>query len=188
MIDAELRTRSGGYFGQCARPQPAVRVEPPDPWVTPEPGFLAAGEAPGGAHGLVAGLIPGQLAVEITEHLLVAERAARGLAVPQAAGGQLPDLRLAAGRPHAVDPGLDPAVEFRAVYLEAELDRGAATVVAGHRRAERAPGQLDDLKRADDPAAVAGQDHGGRGRVGGPEALIQRGRAVGRQLGFLPLP
>src|SRR5487761_537416 len=158
IVDAESRSRSDAYFGQCAVPQPVADAEPPHAGVSPEPGFLAAGEAPGGAHGLVAGRIEGQRAVEAAEHLLVAEGAARGLAVAQAAGGQPAHLRLEAGRPHAVAAGLDPPVEFRAVHLDAELDRGPATVVARHRRAERAPGQLDDLKRTDDAAAVARQD------------------------------
>src|SRR3984893_9377811 len=187
IVDAESRSRSDGYFCQGALPQPVADAEPPHAGVSPEPGFLAAGEAPGGADGLVAGRIEGQRAVEAAEHLLVAEGAARGLAVAQAAGGQPAHLRLEAGRPHAVDAGLDPPVEFRAVHLDAYLDRGAAALVAGHRRAERATGQLDDLKRAGGAPAGGGEGGGGRGGVGAPEPLVKRRRAARAELGLQPL-
>src|SRR3984957_4198482 len=157
--------------------QALAGLQPGDPGVAPEPGFLAAGEAAGGAHGLVASLVAGQLPVEVPEHLLVAEGAARGLAVAEAARAQLSHLGREARRPHAVHAGLDPAVKLLARQLDAELDRGAASVVTGHRRAERTTGQLDDLKGAHDPAAVAGQDGGRRGGVRRGQARVERGRA-----------
>ena len=57
---------------------------------------------------------------------------------------------------------------------EPDLDGGAARVVAGQGGAERAAGQLDHLKRADDPAAVARQDRGRRGGVGRLQPLVKR--------------
>ena len=110
-------------------------------------------------------LVQRPLPVEVAQHLLVAERAARRLAVAQSARDQLAHLGLEAGRHMRVDPGLDAAVEFLARQREADLDGGVAAVVAGEGRAERAAGQLDDLQGAHDPAAVAGQDRGGGGRV-----------------------
>src|SRR6202008_3699036 len=91
-VDAELRTRSDDYFRQGAGPQIFAHAQPQDTRVSPEPRFLAAREAPCGADGLVAGLVQGQLAVEVAEHLLVAERAARGLGVAEAVRGQTPHL------------------------------------------------------------------------------------------------
>src|SRR5579863_8926692 len=176
----DLRTQRGKLLrveieGTC-RHALAGR-QPADPRVAPEPGFLAARELTGGAHGLVARLIAGQRAVEEAEQLLVAEGAAGGLAVAQAARGQPPHLGLQAGRPHAVDAGLDPLVELSARQLDADLDRGAARVVAGHCRAERTPGQLDDLEGAHDPATVTWQDSGRGDRVGGGKPRVERGRA-----------
>src|ERR1700761_1503121 len=173
VVDAESRTRSDVYFRQGAGPQVLARAQPQDARVSPEPRFLGAREAPRGAGGLVASLVQGQLAVEVAEHLLVTERAARGLAVAQAAGDQAPHLRLEAGCPHAVDAGLDPAVEFLAVHLDAELNRGAAAVVARHRGAERPARQFDDLEGADDPAAVARQDRVVRDGVLALQARIE---------------
>ena len=123
----------------------------------------------------------------MTEHLLVAKGAARGLAVAQAVRRQVAHLRLEASRPHAVDAGLDAAVKFRAVHLDTQLDRGAASVVAGHRGAEGAAGQFDDLKGADDAAAVAWQDVFCRHRVPGPQELMERAGALLGEFGLQTL-
>jgi hypothetical protein len=42
-------------------------VEPADPGVTAEPGFLAAGEPPGGLHRLQPGFVQGPLPVQVAE-------------------------------------------------------------------------------------------------------------------------
>ena len=52
------------------------------------PGVLPAGEPPGAGHGLLEGLVLGELAVEERQHLLVAEGAVRGAALAQAVRGQ----------------------------------------------------------------------------------------------------
>src|SRR6202012_5868831 len=61
-------------------------VEPANPGVTAEPGFLAAGEPPGGLHRLEPGFVEGPLPVQIAEQLLVAQGPAGGPAVTQALG------------------------------------------------------------------------------------------------------
>jgi hypothetical protein len=161
-----------------------ARLEPADAGVAAEPGLLAAGEAAGGLDRLVAGLVRGQLAVQVAEHLLVAQGAAGGPAVPQPAADEVLHLGLEARLPHAVDPGGDPLVEFGAGQGEADLDGGADLLEGGHAGGERAAGQLDHLQGPDDPAAVAGQDGGGRGRVEPGQPGVQLGRA---QLGELGL-
>jgi hypothetical protein len=120
----------------------------------------------------------------VAEHLLVAEGPAGGLAVPQALVDQVLDLGLEAGLPHGLDAGGDALVEFGAGQGEAELDRGADLFVGGHGGGERAAGDLDHLEGAHDPAAVAGQDGGGRGGVEPGQPGVQCGRA---QLGELGL-
>jgi len=152
-----------------------------DACVPAEPGFLASREPPGGPDGFLARFVKGELAVQVAEHLLVAQCAAGGLAVPQAVPGELPHLGLEACLPHRLDAGGDPLVEFRAGQGEAELDRWADLVVGGHGRGERAAGQLDHLEGAHDAAAVAGQDGYGRGRVKrGQPGVQHRGAHLGQ--------
>src|ERR1700722_2344411 len=114
----ESRPRSDGYLGECASRQLVADRQPADSRVAPEPGFLAAGEPPGGADGLRAGLLTGQLAVKPAQQLLVAEGAAGRLAVTQAKPGQPPHLVFETRRPHAVHASLDAAVELRAGHLD----------------------------------------------------------------------
>src|ERR1700678_3545324 len=172
-----LKKRQGA--GRQVRPG----GEPGDARVSPEPGFLAAGEAAGRPAGLLAGLLRGPLAVKRAKHLLIAEGARGGPALAQADGGQGARLRLEPGRPHPVDPRLDPQVEFGPVDAEPDLDGGAAGVVAGQGGAERTAGQLHHLERADDPAAVRWQDRGRRDRVDGLQALVEAERSVCCELG-----
>jgi hypothetical protein len=120
----------------------------------------------------------------VAEHLLVAQGAAGGLAVPQPGAGQVAHLGLEAGLPHAVDARGDPLVELGTGQGQAELDRGADLLVGGHGRGERAAGQLDHLQGAHDPAAVAGQDGGGRGGVKPVQPGVQHGGAQRGQLGL----
>ena len=162
----------------------AAGVEPGDARVAAEPGFLAAGEALGGLDRFFAGFVEGELAVQVAEHLLVAEGAAGGPAVAQASADQVPDLGLEAGPPHAVDPGGDALVEVRAGQGEADLDGRAGLLEGGHGGGEGLAGDLDDLERTHDAAAVGGQDRGGRGRVEGGQAGVQRGGAQAGKLVF----
>ena len=118
------------------------------------------------------------------QHLLVAQGAAGGLAVSQSLLDEVRHLGLEARLPHAVDPGGDPLVECGAGQGEADLDGGADLLVGGHAGGERAAGQLDHLEGPDNPAAVAGQDGRGRGRVEPGQPGVQLGRA---QLGELGL-
>jgi hypothetical protein len=159
-------------------------VEPVDAGVAAEPGLLAASKPPGSFDRFLACLLQGELAVQVAEHLLVAEGAAGGFAVPQALLDQVLDLGFEARLPHGLDAGGDPLVEFRAGQGEAELDGGADLLVGGHGGGERAAGQFDHLEGPHDPAAVAGQDGGGRGGVERGQPGVQRG---GAQLGELGL-
>ena len=168
--------RGAGFLCAC--------VEPGDAGVAAEPGLLAAGEPPGGLDRLQAGFIQGPLAVQVAEQLLVAERAAGGPALAQALGGQAAHFGFQARLPHPVDPGGDPAVKFGAGQREADLDRRAVLLVGRHGRGERAPGDLDHLQGADDPASVARQDRAGRGRVEGGQPGVQGGRAEPGELVF----
>jgi hypothetical protein len=125
----------------------------------------------------------------VTEHLLVAQGAAGGLAVPQSLLEEVRHLGLEARLPHAVDPGGDPLVEFGAGQGEADLDSllirtDLLVGIGGHAGGERAAGQLDHLEGPDDPPAVAGQDGRGRGRVEPGQPGVQLGRA---QIGELAL-
>jgi hypothetical protein len=160
-------------------------VEPADARVAAEPGLLAAGEALGGLYRLLARLVQGQLAVQVAEHLLVAEGAAGGSAFAQARAGQGAHPGLEAEPPHTVDPGGDALVEAGAGQGEADLDGRMGrirTLEGGHGGGERAAGDLDDLEGPHDAAPVGGQDRGGRGRVEGGQAGVQRGRADAREL------
>ena len=81
----------------------------------------------------------------------------------------------------------DPLVQFGAGQREAELGGFGARadlLVGGHAGGERAAGQLDHLQGPDDPAAVAGQDGGGRGRVEPGQPGVQPGRAQIGELGL----
>jgi len=88
----------------------------------------------------------------VTEHLLVAQGAAGGLAVSQSLLDEVLHLGLEARLPHAVDPGGDPLVEFGAGQGEADLDGGADLLVGGHAGGEGAAGQLDHLEGPHDAA------------------------------------
>src|SRR5579871_6513437 len=80
--------------------------QPGDARVAAEPRLLPAGETARGAHRFLPRLVQRALPVEVAQHLLVAERAARRLAVAQSlAIAQFAYLGLEAGRPHAVHPG-----------------------------------------------------------------------------------
>ena len=154
-----------------------VSVEPADAGIAAEPGFLAAGEPPGRLDRLQAGFLQGPLPVQVAEQLLVAERAARGLAVAQALGGQAAHLGFQARLPHPVDAGGDPPVEFGPRQGEADLDGRPVLEEGRHGRGERAPRDLDHLQGAHDPPPVAGQDRGRRDRVEPRQPGVQRGRA-----------
>jgi hypothetical protein len=88
-------------------------IEPVDTRVAAEPGFLAASETPGGLDRLCVGRRQGVLAVQVAEHLLVAERAAGGSALAQALADQAVHFGGQARLPHPVDPGGDPQVQVR---------------------------------------------------------------------------
>jgi hypothetical protein len=113
----------------------------------------------------------------VPEHLLVAEGAAGGLAVPQPGVDEVLHLGYEACLPHGLDARGDALVELRAGQGEAELDGGADLFVGRHDGGERAAGELDHLEGAHDPAAVAGQDGGGRGGVERGQPGVQCGRA-----------
>jgi hypothetical protein len=165
----------------------AAGVEPGDARIAAEPGLLAAREALGRLDRFLARLLQGELAVQVAEHLLVAQGAAGGLAFAQARADQGAHLGLEAGLPHVVDPGGDALVEVGAGQGEADLDGGMVRtrrLEGGHGGGERAAGDLDDLKGAHDAPAVGGQDRGGRGRVEGGQARVQRGRAEAGELVF----
>src|SRR5690606_36153483 len=80
------------------------------------------------------------------------------------------------------DPAGDPLVEFGAGDVDADLDGVVDRVVAGQIGGERLPGDLDHFQRADDPAAVAGQDRPGGLGVGGGEPGVQRPGAAQHEL------
>src|ERR1700759_1846338 len=148
-------------FGQVG----AGDVQPGDAGVAAEPGLLAAGEPACTAGGLLAGLVRGPLPGQVAKHLLVAEGAAGRAALAQTRLLQAADLVLEAGRPHLVGPDIDPAVPLISGGPKPQLHGGPAGRVVRQGRGERAAGELDDLQGPDDPAAVAGQDGGGRGRI-----------------------
>ena len=85
------------------------------------------------------------------------------------------DLVDEALRHHPVHPQLDPLVQVGAV--EAEVDGVVDRVEAGHRRGERAAGDLDDLERPHDAPAVGRQDRRGGGRVELGQPGVQGRRA-----------
>ena len=120
----------------------------------------------------------------MAQQLLVADGAAGRRAVAQAGPGQRAHLGVQAGLPHGLDAGRDALVELGPGHGEADLGRGADLLVGGHGGGERAAGQLDDLERTHDPAAVAGQDRGGRGRVERGQPLVQGGRSDLGELGL----
>jgi class 3 adenylate cyclase/tetratricopeptide (TPR) repeat protein len=101
------------------------RVDPGNPGITAEPGLLAAGEPPGGLDRLQAGLVQGQLAVQVTQQLLIAQGAARRPAFSQPEGDQALHLGLEARLPHPVDPGGDRLVQLRPRQAQADLDSRA---------------------------------------------------------------
>ena len=93
----------------------ALRVEPDDARVGPEPGLLAAGEPARGHDGLLGRLRLGELAVEDGEHLGVADRAGRGRSLPQPVRPgdvEAADLVQQTLGPHALHPGRDPLVQL----------------------------------------------------------------------------
>ena len=143
--------------------------------VAAEPGPLAADEPAGGLRGRGRGRGHVVVAVELVEDLLVAQRPRRGPALAQARAS--PARATSSTSPAAnirVTRGVDPRVELARCRGRgrAARCRSAAGPGRGHGRGERAAGQLDDLQRAHDPAAVAGQDRG-RGDAG-------RARPAGR--------
>ena len=113
----------------------------------------------------------------MAEHLLVAQGAAGGPAVPQTSVDEVLHLGLQARLPHAVDAGGDPLVEFGAGQGQADLDRGPDLLEGRHAGGERAAGQLDHLQGTDDPASVTRQDRAGCGRVESRQPGVQGGRA-----------
>ena len=125
--------------------------------------------------------------VEDLEELAVADGASGGLAVAQPRGGEPADLVEQPGREHAVDALLDAGVELGGVAVEPD-EHGAVPgcAGAGQARRERRPGDLHDLQGAHDPAAVAGQDSGGRVGVDPCEPGVQRRRAGRGELRLEP--
>ena len=161
--------------------------QPADPRVAPEPGFLAAGEADGWR--ARSRRAPDRWSARRRGSGAAAGSRGRGWRSCRRAGRARP---AAAPRPPGPPPtcgrrGTRSSGKLSARQLDADLDRGAARVVAGHRRAERTPGQLDDLEGAHDPATVAWQDGGRRDGVRRGQPRVERRRAGVGQLGLQPL-
>jgi hypothetical protein len=114
-------------------------IEPVNTGVAAEPGFLAASETPGGLDRLRVGRRQGVLAVQVAEHLLVAERATGGSALAQALADQAVHFGGQARLPHPVDPGGDPQVQVGPGQRQSELDRRADLLIVRQGGAERAP-------------------------------------------------
>ena len=106
-------------------------------------------------------------AVEMAEQLLVADRLPGG-ARPSGAGGEAPDL-VERGRRRAMAStrACDPPPGLRRSTVSRRSGPATTGALAGARRrtTRTAPGQLHHLERTHDPAAVAGFDPRGRGRV-----------------------
>ena len=110
--------------------------------------------------GPLARLVRGERAVELGEHLRVAQRARRGRPLAQPVGGQRRRPRRRSRRAHMpVHPLRRSARRARpASRSRPTTTAGIVRPRLGQLRAERAAGQLDDLQRPHDPPSVAGQD------------------------------
>ena len=140
-----------------------------------------AGEAPGQPDGLGLGLLLGALPVQEPQHLRVPQRAGRRPALPQP------------GAASAVPPRTSPASHIRSTRAAIRSSstrtrqrrgrcvRPGRPASSSGSVAVKAPGQLDDLQRADDPAPVRRQDRDGRGRGERREPGVQRPRARTRR-------
>ena len=154
---------------------------PAHPGVLAEPRVLAAREPAGPDHGAAPRLLLVDLAGEERQHLLVAQRPARGPALPEAQRLEASYLLDQPVGPHPVDPAGDPLVEDGPVDVHAELHRLRIDVRRGrHPRGERTPGQLDHLQRAHDPASVRLLDVAGRLGVEPAQPVVQGGGPAAR--------
>ena len=149
----------------------SVVAEPGDPLVAPEPGVLPASELAGPGDGLGPRLVLGQLAVEETQDLRIAEPARCGQPLPQSVLRQ--PLRTSAtnpGRPHRVHPLGDPGVQARPVEVEPDLH--------AHREADSAAPaarRVRCLRSARSPPAPG--PPAGRCPAGSPPQRPDRGAA-----------
>ncbi len=131
------------------------------------------------------GLVEGELPGEMGHHLAVADRAGGGAALGQPLVEQPLDLGHEAGREHRRHPLLDPGVQGGPVDGEPDLEAERVDVLEVREGgAERPPGDLDDLERADDAPAVVGADPLGGLGVELGQSGVQRGRADGLELGL----
>src|SRR6478609_3314999 len=149
-------------------------VEPLDAGVGPEPRLLPAGVAASRLSRVAArrGLVEG--AVDDGDGLAVADGPTRGDTVAQTYGEEGLGLATQPRLPHALDTPLDAFHEDVTVDAEAQDNCRRDELTRGHRRTERAAGELDDLEGPDHPSAVAGQDSGGSPWVESEQPRVHR--------------
>ena len=181
-------TRPSSHGSQ--RPPDTFRVvvpHPHDAWVLAVPGVLPPGEPPRHHHGPLARLVERQLAVEVRRHLAVADRQAGRPPLAEPGREQSFDLLDEARLEHRLDPPRDPFDEGGPVDVDADLDGVRVGVLESRkRRGERTSGDLDDLERAYDAAAVVGPDVARGDRVDLGQSLVQHLGPPRRQIGFEP--
>src|SRR5882757_1703260 len=149
---SEYRADGLGQVGASA-------VEPGDALITPEPGPLPPNEATGGAGDLGGGGLDVVGAVEVGEHLLVAEGPRGGEAVTKAKALQGSDLVDEPGLEHELHPKVDPGVQVGDVTVDADLHGPVPRLAPlGHGRGERPAGELDDLQGPHHAPPVRRQD------------------------------
>src|SRR6478736_6412416 len=132
-------------------------VEPLDAGVGPEPRLLPAGVAAIRLSRVAArrGLVEG--AVDDGDGLAVADGPTRGDTVAQTHGEEGLGLATQPRLPHALDTPLDAFREDVTVDAEAQDNCRRDELTRGHRRTERAAGELDDLE-APAHGGVGGRD------------------------------
>src|SRR4051812_17197932 len=140
---------------------------PGDAGEPPEPFHLPPGELAGGDLDLLDGVVERRLAAEVVDEFVVSGRLAGGLREGAVAVEQPAGLVQPAGVHHRLHAGVDPAIEYLAVPVQADPHRRVPLLrrrPLALKRRDRLARQPVHLQRADEPlGVVAVQSGGGRG-------------------------
>ena len=160
-----------------------LHVQPMHARVRTQPLDLATRQLPGGQRDGLHGLVLAHLPIDDGERLGVSRRTGRGLRLPQANVDERAHLLDEPAVHHGARAQRDAFVELLHRATQRHHECRCHELVARHGRRIGAPGQLDDLEGADNPASVMRVNTLRRYRVQLTESIMEAPRAH-RPLGF----
>jgi len=178
---AAAASRSGDLLGQLVRPEGFLHGHETTFAQTAKPRALAARKPPGVQLDQLDRLLQRALALQVLDHLAIAQRLPRRPARWFLPGQQPSHFIDQAGPKHRLHPGVDPAAQLIGRPVEHKHPARFGRRSTGELLlpvADRAPGVLIDFQCPNDPADIVWMQSPSRLRVHLGQALVQGIRAL----------